>query len=337
MIVGFQTTCVAVAEASQIGEARREAQALAGDLGLGEVEVGRAGIVATEAATNLVLHANGGGVLLMQPTADAGGIEIISVDRGPGIHDLARCLQDGYSSAGTAGHGLGAIRRQCDTFEVHSERSQGTVLLGIVRPPRPRPSAAAEFEVGAICVRKHGEEVCGDLWSSRREPVGCAFVVADGLGHGLGAAEAARSAVKTFEDEYARGPGGCLDRIHGALRATRGAAAAVAQVDRAKGIVRYAGIGNIAASIINGEGSRSLISYNGILGHGIYKLQELSYPWPQGAMLVMHSDGLSTHWDLRRYPGVRSRHPSLIAALLYRDFARERDDVTVVVAREVPS
>ncbi|SAK57010.1 hypothetical protein AWB76_02388 [Caballeronia temeraria] len=48
----------------------------------------------------------------------------------------------------------------------------------------------------------------------------------------------------------------------------------------------------------------------------------------------MHSDGLNTRWELSRYPGLSMRHPSLIAAVLYRDHARGDDDVTVLVARE---
>jgi hypothetical protein len=48
----------------------------------------------------------------------------------------------------------------------------------------------------------------------------------------------------------------------------------------------------------------------------------------------MHSDGLATQWNLGAYAGLQTRHPSLIAAVLYRDFVRGRDDVTVVVARD---
>jgi hypothetical protein len=53
-----------------------------------------------------------------------------------------------------------------------------------------------------------------------------------------------------------------------------------------------------------------------------------------GFLLVMHSDGLATHWNLDQYPGLVGRRPSLIAGVLYRDFARGRDDVTVVVAKK---
>jgi hypothetical protein len=50
--------------------------------------------------------------------------------------------------------------------------------------------------------------------------------------------------------------------------------------------------------------------------------------------LVLHSDGLGTRWNLNAYPGLSAHHPSLIAGVLYRDFKRGTDDVTVLVAKE---
>jgi hypothetical protein len=78
---------------------------------------------------------------------------------------------------------------------------------------------------------------------------------------------------------------------------------------------------------------RHLVSYNGTVGHTLRKLQEFAFPWPRDALLVLHSDGLGTHWDFNAYPGLTSRHPALIAAVLYRDYDRGRDDVSVVVIR----
>jgi hypothetical protein len=76
-----------------------------------------------------------------------------------------------------------------------------------------------------------------------------------------------------------------------------------------------------------------MVSRNGIVGHRIRTIQEFTYPLHKEALLVMHSDGLATRWGLDRYPGLAKRHPSLIAGVLYRDYRRIRDDVTVVVAR----
>jgi len=125
-----------------------------------------------------------------------------------------------------------------------------------------------------------------------------------------------------------------VETCHLALRSTRGAALAVTEVDVETGVVRFAGVGNIAGSIWNGTQSHHTVSHNGTAGHGTVRIREFSYPWPKGALLVLASDGLATRWTLEPYPGLTVRHPSLLAAILYRDHSRQRDDVTVVVARE---
>jgi hypothetical protein len=122
-----------------------------------------------------------------------------------------------------------------------------------------------------------------------------------------------------------------LDYIHAGLRATRGAAVAIARFEAAKAALVYGGIGNIAGSIVSGSETRRMISLNGTAGHVARRIQTFDYPY-SGGLVVMHSDGLATGWSLDRYPGVTRMHPTLIAALLYRDFARGRDDVTVLVA-----
>jgi hypothetical protein len=124
-----------------------------------------------------------------------------------------------------------------------------------------------------------------------------------------------------------------LERLHEGLRSTRGAAVAATQLDLERRVVSFAGIGNVSGTILN-HTRRSLASYNGILGHEVRRVRQFEYPWPDEALLVLHTDGLISHWSLDAYPGLSARHPSLIAGILYRDFKRDRDDVTVVVARE---
>jgi hypothetical protein len=93
-------------------------------------------------------------------------------------------------------------------------------------------------------------------------------------------------------------------------------------------------VGNIAGRVVSSGQSRHLTSYNGTVGHEVHKIQEFTYPWPSDALLIMHSDGLTAHWNLEAYPGLMSRHASLIAGVLYRDFNRGRDDVTVLVVKQ---
>lgn len=330
---GWTSLTFPITESSAAGEARRQASALARRLGLDDITCGRIALAVTEAATNLVKHASGGEIVL-RPLEDdpVAGVEVLALDRGPGMADLGRCLRDGFSTAGTLGAGLGAIARQAQLFEVHSHPGVGTALLARLWSTLP---PLGILETGAVHLPKPGEPVCGDAWAVEELPGSSLVLVADGLGHGPLAAEASRAAVCGLRDRVrAGGPAELLRLLHGVLRPTRGAAVAVAEIRHAEREVCFAGVGNIAGTICTGGVTRSMVSHNGTLGHEARKFQEFVYPFPSGALLVMHSDGLATQWRLDRYPGLESGHPGLTAAVLYRDFTRGRDDVTVVAVRE---
>jgi anti-sigma regulatory factor (Ser/Thr protein kinase) len=326
-----------VTDPSQIGGVRRAVKGLCEQLDFTDEQAGKVAIVVTEAATNLAIHAKQGELLLcpnMRPDGTS-FIDIIALDRGPGISDLARCMDDGFSTAGTPGNGLGAIRRLSDKCELFSQFGAGTVLLSRIFSSATRTRVdGAKFDVGFICLPVKGESVSGDTVAFRSCGCGGAFMIADGLGHGVSAHEASMEAGKIFVDEKSSNPGEMLDSIHHGIRATRGAAVAVASIDCEARLVRYSGIGNIAGAIFQGDFSRSLISHNGIVGHQSPKVQEFTYEWPASGMLVMNSDGLVTNWRLNPYPGLAQKDPALVAAVLYRDFSRGRDDVAILVVKE---
>ena len=178
-----------------------------------------------------------------------------------------------------------------------------------------------------------GELACGDGWGTRPTADRSFFMVVDGLGHGIYAAEAAREAEKVLADSRATSAEMLLRDCHDALKKTRGAAGAIASISQEKGTLVFSGIGNISSVVLDGENRRGIASHNGILGHQVLKFQEFTVPWNSQSVLIMHSDGLTSKWDLNEYPGLASKHPSIIAAVLYRDFERERDDVTVLAAK----
>ncbi|MEH2463139.1 ATP-binding SpoIIE family protein phosphatase [Nostoc sp.] len=329
-----ESVAITITESSQIGEARRVAMALATQLGFQETERGKVGIVVTEVANNLVQHAHGGVVLLRTLNQHlAVGIEVLSLDKGSGMVDVDQCLQDGFSTAGTSGNGMGAIRRLSGLFEIYSIPNQGTALLAhLWSDSTPHPPEKT-LEIGAICLPKRGEDVSGDAWACVVDGRRRLLLVADGLGHGPAAATAASQAVRIFQDDHHRSPGAILEAAHTALRSTRGAVLAIAEIDFEQQSVCFAGIGNIAASIFSFTEHHNLLSHNGTVGYEIRKIQEFSYPWYSNGLLIMHSDGLGAKWQLDRYPGLSQKHPSLIAGVLYRDFNRERDDVTVLVVK----
>ncbi len=327
---GLRTTAmVTVADASHVASARRMASDLARGLGFDEPTTGRVALAVTEMATNLVKHAGRGEVLVAAGGGDE--VEILALDRGPGMANVDRCFEDGHSTVGSPGTGLGALRRLATTLDVYS-RSGGTALLVRVGPVGGRPPMGA-LAVGGVSVAVAGEERCGDAWDQEPRRDGVAVLVVDGLGHGPGAADAARECVHAFRRHPGLPPAARLTALHEALRATRGAALGVADVDAARRVVRFAGLGNVAASVYEPGPVRHLVSHHGTAGHNASKIAEYSYPWPEHAVLVMHSDGVASLRDLDPYPGLLQRDPSLVAGVLYRDFVRRRDDATVVVAR----
>src|SRR5579863_2581453 len=119
-----------IGDGSAIGAARRDAQRLAGELQLDETVGGRLGVIVTELATNVLRHGGGGDLLLQAlPAAAGNAVEVIAIDRGPGMADLQKCLRDGYSSGGTPGTGLGAVRRLAAEFDLESHPGKGTVVM----------------------------------------------------------------------------------------------------------------------------------------------------------------------------------------------------------------
>lgn len=325
-----------VSDVTQVGEARRALVALGARLGFDEVLSGKLAIVVTEAAGNLVKHAHGGELVVRELGPGRRGLEVIALDRGPGIADVARALQDGYSTSGTPGGGLGAIRRLTDEFDLYSSPGRGTAVFSRVVADDRAPGPIPRLQAGAICLPMAREEVSGDAWDVRHTPEGARLLVVDGLGHGPDAHRAARRVMAAAFEERG-GPGAVVGACHDALRSTRGAALAVAEVHAARSRVRYAGVGNVTGSILGAARRQNMVSVNGTAGQGTLRVREFEYSWDPASVLVMASDGLGTRWSLDDYPGLASRHPALVAAVLYRDHGRGRDDVTVLAVRERPA
>jgi len=321
---------IAISHASDVGAARRGGQALATQLGMSETRAGQLAIVITEAATNVLKHAGEGRLLVS--IASHGGqrcIEVLALDNGPGITNLAQAMLDGVSSAGTSGTGLGAMRRLADQLDVYAPPGKGTALLARLWLD---PAAAAQpVRIGGVCLPLAGETECGDAWAVTQQQGRVTLLMADGLGHGPEAAKASAAAVQTLAAAPGHAPQRLMDECHQALRPTRGAAMAIAELDPATAQLRFAGIGNIGACIIEDGARRQLMSHNGIVGHNVRKVHELVFACPAGALVVLASDGITTQWDLAQYPGLTARAPALIAGILLRDHSRGRDDASVLV------
>jgi len=325
---------VGVNDQSGVPEARRAATDLAGRTGFSEVETGRLALIATELSTNLVKHGSGGEILVGTYQDDESqGIEILALDKGAGMSNVAACLEDGYSSAGTSGRGLGSVIRQSHFVDIGSWPGLGTAVLARIAPGKhssDKPPTSPGW--GGISIAKAGQDVCGDAWSVSNTGSARTLLVADGLGHGPEAAEAAVEAVRLFHRYNGHTVANLIEYIHGGLRSTRGAAVSIARFDPATRKISFSGIGNVAGMIATTGETKRMVSMAGTAGFNARKIQTFDYPFERG-LVILYSDGLASSFTLERYANLAALHPSLIAAILYRDFTRLRDDATVLVGK----
>lgn len=320
---------IAITDRSSVGEARRAASAVAQSVGFDGDRRSDISIVATELANNVLLHGSGGEILICPTEGAQSWLDIMALDNGPGIRDVNRAFEDGVSTIGTAGHGLGAVKRLSDEVSLYSTPGGGTVVF--CRFKLSQESTA--FPLGVVSIPVHGEVKCGDSYLALPGASRSLFMVVDGLGHGAVASEAANEALNAVNAASQESLSEIMMTAHNALKATRGAAMSIAIVDHERSVVNYAGVGNISAAIGSGTSTRGMASRNGTLGAVFPKVREYTYPFDTGTTLLMFSDGLSSKSSLGDYPnGILKRPPGLIAALLYRDFSRRRDDATILVA-----
>lgn len=326
----YQSHRFEIADPSQIGEVRRFAIQLCQEIGCDEVAIGRATIIINELATNLLKHVGSGEILLqVDHSLSSKALEIISLDRGSGLSDVNLCFSDGYSTSATAGTGLGAVRRQADQCDLYTS-DKGTAIFASVRNSREM-LAKPRFYFGGICLPIKGEQVSGDGWVYRDLGDQKIILVADGLGHGLLAHQASLSAIETLK-ERREVPDvlQLMQEIHFRLKSTRGAAVSVSRLNLETEEMNYLSIGNVRTVIVSAEETKSLIFQAGTLGLQFRTFKPLTASIPKDSKIIIHSDGLTQRWDLKQYPGLAYRHPGLICAILYRDFSRGTDDITVL-------
>jgi anti-sigma regulatory factor (Ser/Thr protein kinase) len=317
-----------VEDPSAAAGCRAAAVALAGRLEFPADRSDQLVLAVTEAATNLHKHARQGSMLLrITRVGDTPGIELVTIDAGPGLRDTGAAMRDGHSTSGTLGVGLGTIRRLADFCDLYSVPGHGTVLVA-----RFWPEPRSDTDSCAGLVRPiAGETECGDVFAVAETDGTLTGVLCDGLGHGPLAAIAANAAVKAVLDGPADEPAAAVARAHSRMSHTRGGALAVVQVTGRK--VTFCGLGNVAAVILADGGRKSMLSVPGIAGHQARAIRQFEYDAPPGAAIILHSDGLSSRWGPEALPGLNTRDPLVAAAALLAEAGTRRDDASVLVLR----
>lgn len=340
-----------ISQPEDIGALRRSLRALGHGTGLAEKLIANAELAATELGTNLLRHALPGGYLLYRLLAQRRGIELISVDFGPGIGDVTRvlagrtpadfreALRDGRKLQGM-GMGLASVRRLAGEFDLFSRASfggalGGTVVLARVIDPSSNPLAVAGQRVAGVSVAID-QSGCGDGWSVVHDSRGTTLLLVDGLGHGHKAELAANAAVEVLHGGYDGSLADYFTRANRAMRSTRGGAVSLCRVDGLGERLSFGGAGNVEGRVFLHERSYSLVPRPGTLGISITMptIRFTESDWEPGATLILHSDGLRVSLDPGLCRLTQPHDPAILAALLHRDGVRGKDDATIVVIQD---
>ena len=317
-----------VEDASAVAACRQAVQNMAERVGFPAARIGQLALAVTEAASNLHKHAEQGSLLLcVNRDGPQPGIDLVTIDAGPGVRDVSAALRDGHSTAGTLGIGLGAIQRLADFADMYSRPGHGTSLVArfCVSPPVSQPRWAGLIRPIT------GETECGDAYGVVPADGAVTAVLCDGLGHGPLAAAAAAAGVAAVLDDPAGEPAALLERVHRRMSGTRGGAVGVVQVSGQ--LARFAGLGNVAASIVSDGQRKSMISIPGIAGVQARTIRQFEYDVPPGSAVIVHSDGVSSRWEAAALPALEARDPLLIAAVLLAEAGVHRDDAGVLVLK----
>lgn len=313
---------------------KKEIHAIAVSGNFGEKKLGMIDIVIAEIVSNLSKHADEGKVMVKLIEENGiNGLEIIAIDNGPGMTDVKRMMPDGVSTKNTLGQGLGSIKRQTDFFQIYSMKDWGTILLARIYNEIPAPKNI-KFDIKSILLPKPGETECGDGFYSIITKDHVKLFLGDGLGHGPDAAKAVMTAGDSFLKCTENSPEEIIKHINVAVKKTRGLVGTVVVFNIKEKNWKICGVGNISTKIISPDQTKNYIGYNGIIGLNLSNnlhSQEINYD--PGQHLVMVSDGLKSRWDLFKHPTIFRYDLSMISATLYKDFARNSDDMSVVTCK----
>jgi anti-sigma regulatory factor (Ser/Thr protein kinase) len=315
---------------------KKQIHNLAAGAGFDEGRIGELDIVVAEVVSNLVKHAGGGQVLVKLVEEDKiQGIEIISIDNGPGMTDVSRMVADGVSTKNTLGQGLGAMKRLSDVFQVYSQKDWGTVIIiRIFKEERALFRKAPKEEVQSVVIPKPGEIECGDgfFYTANNEYV--KIFLGDGLGHGPEAAKAVTGAGTAFLACDENEPTEIIRFINNEVKKTRGLVGTIAVFDVGSRKWRICGVGNISTKIMSPANAKNFMSYNGIIGLNVPRtLSSQEIPYEKGQHIIMCSDGIKSKWDTIKYAAIHRYDASILAASLFKDYARLTDDMSVAVCK----
>lgn len=320
---------IPVIDEASVALVRERVRAEGARIGLGELPTAALVNVASELAHNQRMHARSGVVVVRTARrGDQLGLEVVAADRGQGIADVARALEGRASRTGSLGIGLAAVLELADEVDVDVRLGEGTcVWARKFDAPAPR-----RLRVGAFGQSFPGEPCSGDDAAFVRANDTLLVGVADGLGHGEPARQASVRAARVLAGDGDRAPERVLAECDRQLVRTRGAVMAAARLDAA-GQVSVAGVGNVGAHVYGPGRSWRFGGSSYVLGSpgGARRVAIESQSLLAREVLVLFTDGIRSRLDLTGQLNLLREHPVVIAQRVVERFARDDDDVLVMV------
>jgi anti-sigma regulatory factor (Ser/Thr protein kinase)/serine/threonine protein phosphatase PrpC len=323
---------VPTVDEASVSAARAAVRACGAAAGLDAALVESVAAAAGELAQNQLRHARLGKVAVRQvKRGGVPGIEIIAADRGHGIADPALAIEGRGPTPTSLGAGLAGARRIMHELDVDVRIGEGTCIRArAFAEPLPR-----RREIGILGRALTREPVSGDHAGFVREDDVLLFAVADGIGHGALAHDAAGRAIATFREHPTASPSAILDACDRALVGTRGAVMAVARIDERTHVLEQAGVGNVTTRVERWRSSRILTGSTATLGARGTRRRPLAeaVQLDPREVVLMYTDGLTTRVDLSGEAELLQAHPIVIAQRVMAGFARPNDDALVLVSR----
>ena len=283
-------------------------------------------LVASELGQNQLRHARDGRIAVR---AIDGGLEIIAVDRGQGLADVAGALDDAPRTSGSLGVGLGSVRRLSSGLDIDVRIGEGTRFVACVldlEAPRRR-------EIGIYGRPFEGEPASGDHAFYARDGDGLLVGLCDGLGHGPDARKASDAAVAYAVAHLREAPAVLVEGCHGALHGTRGVVMAVARIGA--GTMDVASVGNVDVQLVARRASRRFGGSSAIVGGrpGPTRVRGESAPLAEDEVVLLSSDGIRSKLSIEADLMLLRAHPAVIAQRVLERFGRDNDDALVLVVR----
>lgn len=327
---------------------RSRLQAAARRMGFNDAQRGNMVLVAAEMVSNQIKYAGGRGMLQIwqQPGPT---LDIVALDYGPGIANLAQAHQDGYSTSKTLGKGLGTIRTLSHESGIYTLPEVGVsgsqVWHGCVFWSRFFPAhksvaggatadtttARTQFNVGLFARALTDDRYNGDRIYVEQHPNTLRWLHLDGLGHG----EMAQNATHNLADLLLRSPEilQVLQLIDRQLSSTRGAVAMLTDLDLEEMRAQIVGVGDMRAATYIDDQLQNLAFAPGILGKEHKTPRVTSFGLKRQSTIITASDGIRRSWHETTFPGLLKQHPQLIAYVLGNIMGRASDDQSICVVR----